>query len=124
MAKRQPAAGTPTDTWAQLRLHLTDAAQATYELIRPVVLFGQSTRQRATETGLTARTIARRVQRFTMAGLPGLVADATPKPARHRLPDELRQALLALKAEHPPFRPHELATICAVCHGRRPDLRT
>src|SRR5437762_5914015 len=112
MAKRKPAPQPAHADWSQLRLRLTDAAQVTYELIRPVVLFDQSAAQRARETGISARTLARRVQRFTTAGLPGLVADAAPKGAPRRLPEVIRQALLTLKAEHPPFRPHELATIC------------
>lgn len=42
---RQPVE--PTDDWLQLRLLTSSAEQLTYELIRPVVLFGQSPSERA-----------------------------------------------------------------------------
>jgi hypothetical protein len=48
MPKRQPIV--PTNEWQQLELRFTNPTQRTYELIRPVVLFGQSPRERAQET--------------------------------------------------------------------------
>lgn len=43
---------------------------------------------------------------------------------RPTLPPEIRQAICELKAEHPAFRPHEIATICATRFGRRPSPHT
>jgi len=34
-----------------------DTAQITYEIIRPVVLWGQTPKERGEETGMSARTI-------------------------------------------------------------------
>jgi putative transposase len=59
--KRQHVA--PTDDWQQLRLHLDWPEQITYELIRPVVIFGRSVVQRAKETGTSVRTIRRKADR-------------------------------------------------------------
>ena len=39
----------PTDDWDQLRLLVASHEQATYELLRPLVLFGQLVRARARE---------------------------------------------------------------------------
>src|SRR5215472_12620082 len=103
MARRKRAALSPTDNWTQLRLLCDESAQETYELIRPVVLFGRSVAQRARETGVTARTIARKANNFASAGMASLFPDPLPPP-RPVFPDEIRQAILALKAEHPPFR--------------------
>src|SRR5438309_2308403 len=55
--KRQPIA--PTDDWHQLQLLVDWPEQLTYELIRPVVLFGRSVAQRARETDGAVRTIRR-----------------------------------------------------------------
>ena len=44
----------PTDDWQQLMLLVDTPEQLTYELIRPVVLFGRSPAQRAKETGRPA----------------------------------------------------------------------
>ena len=51
----------PTDDWHQIALLTREVGQRTYELIRPVVLFGQSPAERAAETGLSERTVFRQV---------------------------------------------------------------
>ena len=50
-------------------------------------------------------------------------ADERPESKR-LLPTHIRQAIVQLKAEYPPFRPHELATICYARFERRPAART
>ncbi len=49
----------PTDDWYQIELLARAPGQRTYELIRPVVRFGQSPAERAAETGAAARTLCR-----------------------------------------------------------------
>lgn len=121
MPKRQriPA----TDDWQQLELRFTSPEQRTYELIRPVVLFGQSPAERAQETGAARRTLYRRVQRFAEEGMASLFADPPPTPAR-TLPVRLRQLIVELKAEYGGLRPNEIATICYARTGRRPSPHT
>jgi len=113
----------PTDDWHQLQLLAPFPEQRTYELIRPVVLFGLSPAERARQTGAPQRTLYRQATRFATEGMASLFAP--PKVERHRtLPTEMQHAILALKAEHPAFRPHEIATICGVRFGRRPSHHT
>ncbi len=54
----------PTEQWEQLELLVTSPEQRAYELIRPVVLFGQSAAQRARESAddrqISAGTVQRR----------------------------------------------------------------
>ncbi len=88
MPKRQRVA--PTDNWQQLELRFTSPEQRTYELIRPVVLFGQSPAARAQETEAAQRTIYRRVQRFEAEGMASLFGEPSPTPA-HTLPPHLRR---------------------------------
>ena len=113
----------PTDDWQQLRLLTRFPEQLTYELIRPVVLFGSSPAERARQTGAPQRTLYRQVARFETDGMAGLFPPVPPEP-RHTLPAEIRQAIRELKAEYPPFRPNELATICGARCGRRPSPHT
>src|SRR5437763_11577629 len=113
----------PTDDWPQLQLQLTWPEQVTYELIRPVVLFGYSPAERAQQTGVPARTIYRKADRFDAQGLSSLFASAPPVAPRV-LPPVIRRAIVELKAEHRAFRPHELAAICYVRFGRRPSPHT
>src|SRR5919199_5630471 len=99
MPPRQRQRVEPTNSWQQLELLVQTPGQRTYELIRPVVLFGQPPGERAAETSTAARNIYRQVARFDAAGLAGL--EPPPKVEQHqRLPVELRQAIIDLKREH------------------------
>ncbi|MDQ6906491.1 MAG: helix-turn-helix domain-containing protein, partial [Chloroflexota bacterium] len=42
----------------------------------------------------------------------------------HRLPTAVREAICALKAEHPPLNTYEITTICWVRFGHRPSSHT
>lgn len=117
---RQPVE--PTDDWQQLRLLTSSAEQLTYELIRPVVLFGQSPSERARETSAPARTLYRQAARFAQHGMASLFP--APAEPHRRVPAAIRQAICELKAEYPAFRPNEIATICHVRFGYHPDPRT
>jgi len=106
----------PTDDWEELQLRFRWSEQQQYELIRPVVLFGQPLRERAEQTGAAVRTLARQADRFDTEGFAGLL-DLEPPPAR--LPDDIRQALRNLKAEYAALGLRELVTIIDVRFGRR-----
>ena len=104
----------PTDDWQQLRLLVTSAEQATYELVRPLVLFGQPVRERARETGVAERTLRRKVARFAASGMRSLFeSEPSPVPDRRMLPLGIRKAIVELKAEYPPLSLRQIATICA-----------
>src|SRR3954453_21274979 len=72
MASRKRALLEPTDDWEQLQFQLDWLEQQRYELIRPVVVFGSAPGGRAEETGVSARTIYRRVERFDQLGMQSL----------------------------------------------------
>ncbi|MCA1670103.1 MAG: helix-turn-helix domain-containing protein [Thermomicrobia bacterium] len=113
----------PTDDWQQLDLLVRFPEQRTYELIRPVVLFGYSPAERARLTGAPQRTLYRQAARFEREGMASLFGP--PKVERHRtLPEPIQRAILTLKAEHPAFHAHEIAKICGVQFGRRPSHHT
>ena len=123
MSGRQRDRIAPTDDWRQLELLVRTPGQRTYELIRPVVLFGQPSVERAAETNTAARTVYRHLARFDARGLAGL--EPPPRIARHhRLSAELRQAIIELKREHPPLNIHEITTICWARFGQRPSSPT
>ena len=113
----------PTDDWHQIELVARAPGQRTYELIRPVVLFGQSPAERAAETGAAIRTVSRQVARFDHLGLAGLVPP--PKLEKHRtLPSEVRQTIVDAKREHPALTDRELTRICWARCGHRPSPHT
>src|SRR3954451_10884129 len=118
MTKRQHVA--PTDDWYQLRLLVGFPEQETYELLRPIVLFGQTAAERATATGVSERTLDRKADRFDAEGMASLFPTIESNPDdRRRVPADIRHRILALKAEDPAFGPHEIAEICR----RRDDCR-
>jgi hypothetical protein len=103
----------PTDEWAQLRLLVSSPEQETYELLRPIVLFGQPATTRAEETGVAERTLRRKVARFATTGMRSLFAPDEPlTPDRRTLPLGIRKAIVELKAEYPPLKPFAIARIC------------
>jgi len=109
-----------TDDWQQLRLLVGFPEQETYELLRPIVLFGQTAAERSDATGVSDRTLDRKADRFDAEGMTSRFS--SPAPAsddRRRLPADIRHRILTLKAEYPAFRPHEIAAICR----RRDDCR-
>src|SRR5438045_1624267 len=83
----------PTDDWQQLDLLVRFPEQRTYELIRPVVLFGHSPAERARLSGVPQRTLYRQAARFEREGMTSLFSP--PKVERHRtLPEEIQRAIL------------------------------
>jgi putative transposase len=123
MVGRKRALLESTDDWEQLQFQLDWTEQTRYELIRPVVVFGAPPVERAKQTGISARTIYRKVNRFDELGMQSLF-EAEPVEDKRALPPSYRQAIVQLKAEYPPFRPNELATICEVRFERRPSPHT
>ncbi len=126
MPSQAPPQREPTDDWQQLRLLVTSPEQATYELLRPIVLFGRPAAIRARETGVPERTLRRKVARFERAGMRSLFALADPPSAsdRRRLPTGIRRAIVELKAEYPPFSLREIAAICRERFDRPVDHHT
>ena len=114
----------PNDDWAQLQLRLDWPEQTAYELIRPVVLFGATPAERAQQTGVSPRTVYRKVGRFDAQGMLGLLEVDERPDSKRLLPPNIRGAIAQLKAEYPPFRANELARICFVRFNRRPGGRT
>lgn len=114
----------PSPEWKNLEAQCLWPEQIAYEIIRPCQLEKQSITQRAVEVGLHPRTIARKLARFQQLGLPG-VLPASPDETvdRRRLPLEVREEILRLKAEYPAFIAHEIAVIGDLRFQRASDPR-
>ena len=123
MPKRKRVAIAPTEDWVQLHLLCSWPEQKTYELIRPVVLFGLSPAERAQQTGVSHRSIYPKAASFEASGMVGLESDLATGTGQ-RLSPMLCQAIRDLKAEYGGFGLRELAAICYVRFGRRPDHHT
>jgi hypothetical protein len=121
-ARRRRRVG-PTDDWEQPELLCLWPEQRDYELIRPLVLFGSPAAERAGETGAASeRTLQRRARRFEAEGVESLFG--SDRAGHRQLPPALRRRIVDLKAEYPGFNLNEIANVCYVLFGRRPDQKT
>ena len=116
-----------TDDWQQIQQYTLWPEQKVYELLRPVVLFNESATERARETGAAERSVRRKAGQFEEHGMASLFEQVPKENAEDKsrsLPPDMRQLIVDLKAEHPGFRPNEMATICFLRFGRRPSSHT
>jgi len=115
-----------THEWQEIQQYTLWPEQEVYERLRPVILFGETAAERAKETGASERTLHYQAKQFEQQGMASLFPkERTPSPEAGRsLPSEMRQLIVDLNAEHPGFRPHELATICFLRFERRPSDHT
>ncbi len=111
-----------TQGWEQIELLCVWGEQREYERIRPLVLFGGPVPERSAETGTSERTLYRRIAAFREEGMESLFG--SPKAKRRVLPPAIRRKIVDLKAEHPPLNLEEIANICGMLFGRRPDGHT
>lgn len=115
-----------TEDWHQIKQYTLWPEQEVYELLRPVLLFGDTPAERAKETESSERTLRYKADQFDQRGMLSLfpkVPDPPDETARS-LPPPMRQAIVDLHAEHPALRLREIATICDVRFGRKPSHHT
>lgn len=128
MPKRRYERREPSHDWQHIQPLLKDPAQIQYEILRPVVFWGQTPKERGAETGVSPRTIYYRAKLFDQAGmaslLPAAPPPAIPRQDKRMLPPDMRQEIVDLHAQYPAFRPHELATICFLKFNRKPAPAT
>jgi putative transposase len=122
MGRRRRRRVVSTDDWEQLALLCVWEEQEEYERIRPLVLFGEPVPERSTEVGVSERTLYRKIAAFQEDGMRSLFE--APKAKRRVLPPAIRRKIVDLKAEHPPLNLEEIANVCGVLFGRRPDGQT
>lgn len=122
MGRRKRRSLDPTHDWEQIEPLCVWDEQRDYERIRPLVLFGEPVPERSAQTGVSERTLYRRVAAFREGGMESLFG--FPKAKRRVLPPAIRRKVVDLKAEHPPLNLEEIANICGRLFGRRPDGHT
>jgi len=117
-----------THEWSQIRPLLKDPTQIQYEILRPIVLFGVSPKERAAETGVSKSSLYTRANLFDQAGMASLLPPAPPpeisKQDKRTLPPPMRQAIVDAHAEHLGLSLHEIARICYVQFNRKPSHHT
>ena len=124
MPRRRRERREPTHDWQEIQQQTLWPEQELYEKLRPMLLFGQTAASRAKETGASERTLHYQANQFDQYGMVSLFPNErvpTPAESGRNLPPDMRQLIVDLKAEHPGFTPHEIATICFLHFERRPS---
>jgi len=122
MGGRRRKQSEPTAKWGALLPLFEWPEQERYEQIRPLVLFGSPTAERAEEVGASERTLQRRVSRFREEGMDSLFG--SERARQKRLPPAIRRLVLDLRAEYPAFNLNEIANVVRAVFGRKPDVRS
>jgi putative transposase len=116
-----------TEEWASIKQWTLWPEQELYEQIRPIVLFGQTPGERAKEINAAQRTLSRKADEFEQYGMQSLFSSQEPRESvetGRTLPPEIRQLIVDLHAELPTMSWREIAEICYIRYGRRPDHKS
>jgi hypothetical protein len=113
-----------TEEWASIQQWTLWPEQELYEAIRPLILFHETAGERAKEIDIPQRTLARKADEFERSGMASLFASGSQGGARETgetLPPEIRQLIVDLHTEMPSMSWREIAEVCYIRYGRRPD---
>jgi putative transposase len=116
-----------TEDWQTIQQYTLWPEQTAYELLRPIVLFGDPAIQRAKETEEPRNTLERKADAFDEQGMVSLFASKPRKQAEataRNLPPDMRQLIVDLRMELPTMSLREIAEICAVRFNRKPSHHT
>src|SRR5260221_6437610 len=101
--------------------------QELYEQIRFLVLFHETAGERAKEIDVPQRTLSRKADAFERSGMQSLFSSGEQGGARETgktLPPEIRQLIVDLHVELPTMSWREIAEVCYIRYGRRPDHKS
>jgi transposase len=116
-----------TDEWASIKQWTLWPEQELYEQIRPLVLFHETAGERAKEIDVPQRTLSRKADEFERSGMQSLFSSGEQGGARETgrtLPPEIRQLIVDLHVELPTMSWREIAEVCYIRYGRRPDHKS
>ena len=101
------------EDFEQLRIHFIDPIQHDYEVIRPVVVFGETAAERSRQTGVDRTIVGEKARRFVTGGMRALGDGRTGNTGRkgHVYPDTVAAYIFSLKQLYPPIHLREIARI-------------
>jgi predicted DNA-binding protein YlxM (UPF0122 family) len=122
--KRKRVQREHTEDWQTIQQYTIWPEQTAYELLRPIVLFGDPATQRAKETGEPRPTLERKADAFDEQGMVSFFASRPrkqPQETARSLPPDMRQLIVDLRVELPTMSLREIAEICEARFQRRPS---
>jgi len=122
--KRKRVQREHTEDWQTIQQYTLWPEQTAYELLRPVVLFGDPATKRSEETGEPRPTLERKADAFDEQGMVSFFASRPrkqPQETARSLPPDMRQLIVDLRVELPTMSLREIAEICEARFHRRPS---
>jgi putative transposase len=122
--KRKRVQREHTEDWQTIQQYTIWPEQTAYELLRPVVLFGDPATKRAEETGEPRTSLERKADAFDEQGMVNFFASRPrkqPQETARSLPPDMRQLIVDLRVEMPNMSIREIAEICDTRFQRRPS---
>lgn len=124
MPKRKRIQREHTEDWQTIQQYTLWPEQTAYELLRPIVLFGDPATKRSEETGEPRPTLERKADAFDEQGMVSFFASRPrkqPQETARSLPPDMRQLIVDLRVELPTMSLREIAEICEARFQRRPS---
>src|SRR5437660_7766668 len=116
-----------THDWEQIQQRTLWPEQELYEQIRPILLFGETAGERAKEIDVPQRTLSRKADEFERYGMRSLFSSEEQGGERvtsKTLPKDVHQLIVDLHTELPTMSWREIAEVCYIRYGRRPDHKS
>ena len=114
------------EEFAQIRLHFVDPLQHDYEVIRPIVLYGETAAERSRQTGMERTTVGDKARRFILEGMAGHRDQRTQTrdPQDPVYPEAIAGYIVYLKQLYPPIHLREIERIVQRKFGYKPNPHT
>nr|WP_236601264.1 hypothetical protein [Ktedonobacter sp. SOSP1-52] len=115
MPKRKGVQREHTEDWQTIQQYILCPEQTAYELLRPVVFFGDPAIQRAQETDEPRTSLERKADAFDEQGMVSFFASRPreqPQETARSLSPDMRQLIVDLRVEMLNMSICEIAEIC------------
>jgi transposase len=114
------------EDFEQIRLQFVDPLQHDYEVIRPIVLFGETAAERSRQTGMERTTVGDKARRFVLDGMEGLRDRRTVArgPQETAYPEAIAGYIIYLKQLYPPIHLREIERIVLRKFGYKTNHHT
>jgi putative transposase len=114
------------EEFARIQLQFVDPTQREYEIIRPIVLFGETAAERSRQTGVERTVVGDKARRFVLGGMAALQDQRTQSrdPQEPVYPEAIAGYIVYLKQLYPPIHLREIERILLRKFGYRTNHHT
>ena len=114
------------EEFARIQLQFIDPTQRDYEIIRPLVLFGDTAAERSRQTGVDRTVVGDKAHRFVLGGMAALQDGRTQpqEPQEVGYPEAIAGYIVYLKQLYPPIHLREIERILLRKFGYKTNHHT